>query len=596
MAEAPIRAGLETVYRSTPILRQQKFPARRHSSKPPRSSNPSLQRDQSTLTQLDFCTPRPSSDAEEEDAILRDSRPRKKKRRKNEDGKRQSTLTQFDFRQPGRPVCGNAEDFEVFDEMCHGDPRDRVRDTQYPAQIEADLSEANPGQVRRTENNYCTAIRDFAVRNAIQSEIQDSQPSTPVKTSLPEVPSSQSPQSILLTNKTLRHFNSPKPSPLKERSVNIGDSSTKNASPLNAKYNSLIDDSPIKSPVFRKPEMPRRRAVDVVPDSDGVQPEESESPRLHRFNSIIQDSQLGSLGEEITMDYPTQIVVPASDRAETQATLDTQDLNLEYYEDPACSALDRDAARYMQTQRLLDQQLGIIPCTVEEHVPEMTPATYLECPNLPPNQDAEDGQDAAHGEGAEGEDETASNKTHSLPESPIKRETSPTITFPLDVEVVDLTSDETIVEDADPSTPPSSPPQQPRQASPRRTPEKHIPSSPPAFHPSQATTVDVTQRSLQPSPSPERIHRIDLFSSSPLPLPPLSSSQLGGDEYRKRQEYEIPSSSADSGFDDYDAVEAMADGTIKKKRRTAEELLPDSLLDFSLPPPPPMSSWRKRRT
>jgi len=286
--------------------------------------------------------------------------------------------------------------------------------------------------------------------------------------------------------------------------------------------------------------------------------------------------------------------------------LESLDDEVYFRPDPACSALSRDAARFMETQSSLGQRLYFPSLDHERNKLASQAVLASSVRDFAATSHAQEDCQAADGDVV-----IDSPVMQKLPDGGSgielagERSTSKATT-PIDTEVVDLTSDETTAFDNEPSTPsqeqPSSPPLDVHH------PTVDVRCSPPVISASQASTVTDTQcaptqrQPLTPRqtvvfqpPSAVSDHSMlpllpDLQSSSPLPQPPFSPDARTV----------IPSSS-DSGFLGlgYEEEVGTAERRTQRKVRpldekmTAKEILPDSLLDFSLPAPPE-SSWRWR--
>ena len=100
MPELVSRKDPDTIYRSRPALKQRKFPSQQRRVRHTGSGPPRLHAQQSTLTQLDFCTPRTKDDIEITDSDGEYQERRVKKPRRSGPSRRQSTLTQLDFGTP----------------------------------------------------------------------------------------------------------------------------------------------------------------------------------------------------------------------------------------------------------------------------------------------------------------------------------------------------------------------------------------------------------------------------------------------------------------------------------------------------------------
>ena len=628
----------ETVYRSgPPAPRQKRFPGRQRTVRHAQAAtNIGLQRQQSTLTQLDFCTPSPSSfdDIEGvEDTEYASSNAGSKRRKVKKKTLRQTTMTQL----------YSSFDTEPSDDILDL-PEETVLDSfaAYPRPVE-DMERVglvkkehdSPRPTLQLENK--TTTTDFAPILIMNTPPRTSVPQTPTKKWKDEIPSSQTPQSIMLSGRSRRSLYSPHRSPLKERSSNIQMSPRKLRdgkifSPdkvyiASLKSPELIPASPPENAVFRKPVIRKHESNETIPDSEDKEVGVSVSPPLRRVQNTVQDSQWESLGEEILLgNRGLQVIaetqrfnIPATHYAETQLGVtddedgytDEEGATYNTY-DPACSALDRDAARFMQTQKLQNAR-RLLNSDMAWH-PDTIFAT-VEPPHPPHSHTSQEEVDMPDDD----QDDHASVSTHSIAETPDPDDADLTEipAIPKNIETIDLTST----------------PQLPATSSPRPESPTHtvlikaepIRSSPPPIPLSQATTVDnITQiphhGTLHSSPRPFLGRRLrspelpsDMISSSPLPHNPSSPQAKhapAGNERRSSFSLYTSDSLLQSAHrdDEYNGGPTQRRRMGKRLKR-ATEVLPDSLLDFSLPVapveleidyslPPPSSDWRnalKRR-
>lgn len=444
-----------------------------------------------------------------------------------------------------------------------------------------------------------------------------------------EIPSSQSPPSIRLSTqqskKSQRHapyqkspskspsklssrMETRQRSPLKEKSVNIA--------PLVWQPETQESQNPTMkmlqqvrlrtkmggAPLHEEPPMPPPRRPQR-PAAEPSQPQmptttQTTSPRQLKRTNTVQDSQASdenimtqapprNLTRTLTiqdsqhedLDLSSQLYRSLSSRdnlrvAETQAVKnDTYDEN-EYDEeegeedyphtfDPVSAALERDAARYAwtQTQALPTQ-----------HQPSRTQIADSE------DEDESDEDDLDRGIVP---DSDSDDEIILLPSPPAQRGPSQELcTDDLDVPTpkADKQSDQAPEirqkENASPSPPSSPPPLRPSQVSTvlptQSSPHRYLPApagedddfSPPTSPPAPS------QRRLIKKPQPQQETQALTISSSPLPLPPWSSS-----------------GEMDLGLE----------APPPKDEQYGENDLA-SLVDFSLPPPPPLgmssSPWK----
>ncbi|GAB7338015.1 hypothetical protein MBLNU457_4385t1 [Dothideomycetes sp. NU457] len=599
----------ETVYQSGPAPpRQRRFPAQNRTIRPRRSSTrQSLIRDQPTLTQLDFCTPperqQSTDDTDDEYGDNKQSRPARKRRKQIG---RQTTMTQF------YSSFGTDQEDDVY---------------ELPDDAIEDIKPLSPTRIG-IEATTMTTASDTVKRETLRYGNPTCIPQTPIKPVKDEIPSSQTPQSIYLSGRTRRQLYLPQRSPLKEKSKNVQATPVYGEQRAARQASTELPLSPPDRATFHTPAVPKLRHTQTIPDSEdngtleALETQKTRSPKLKRVTSTIEDSQFESLGEEITfsLDRAHQQFVAetqafrrpdatARDRVVQETQFDTLASDLEDDDDdeeaypdfdPACSALDRDAARFMQTQRLLnarrflqsqkDWHPDIVFHTVEPPIavePQKSPAGTAQ-------QKADD-------------NDAASDRTHSIESTPelsyaaradyVARPFGP---LPANIETIDLTS-----------TPPPVPISSTQDDIPTPHAAERVPdvrpeiihSSPPPIPPSQATTVDGTQLPLPRSSAAQNPHldrRPSLqapsenISSSPLPHNPSSPYHKHAPEsYHRRSSFSLYTSDslyhADNG----------PSHPHRKRLKRAVEMLPDSYLDFSLPVAPvdyslpaPSSDWR----
>ncbi|KAJ9620124.1 hypothetical protein H2203_007888 [Taxawa tesnikishii (nom. ined.)] len=603
----PLRASSDTVYRSTPALKQKKFPDRQCSVRSRSSLPPSTLQRQSTLTQLDthFFVPPISSDAMDaiDDEEYIDDRPKKRRRTLNkqksgsaQDRRKQATLTQIDFLHPLRHMGDDDDDLPSYMDKAaeHGVQRNKDASTSGMAFYEGIFAD----KVRKAQRIQDDREDEEQLRRYEKDQTVDLL-KTPQAQRMREIPSSQSPESVLLSTQSRRSTQSSQRFPLKERSVNtpMTARSGKQTSPFKkiSPFKQLLSPikpmtpqskSPIKQPMFREPPRSGLKRVTTIQDSDDSYIGEEPSPPRLKRKTTIPDSQWETWDEEVTSETETEPLDrseddnPTGSDVEHEEEADVED-DYDTY-DPVYSALDRDEARRFSAASGHTNLTAAGPggrdvrrATGEEELVPDSPRKALD------------------------EDQTQAQYNHELmAKSKIPSQLDTQAYFLRDdIEVVDLTSDDIVplrsthkgVEylplkpegpiSRQKKSPGSSPPSDPAD----------IRSSPPsmAIPPSQATTVDITQlpaghsQYRVPSSPPAFISnlQVEVVSSSSPARPPWSSPS-------KTKRQEVPSS---------DSIDNEVDlGNAEEGYRAANEVLPDSLLDFSLPPPPPMSSWRRR--
>lgn len=647
MASRGLTAGSDTVYRSTPALTQRKFTSRRSNTRRTVSGRtslrtPSLPKRQSTLTQLDFGTPTSYDDIEDTSSAyegVEHARPRKRRRRNAED-QRQSTLTQLNvLSRVGHDGVKTEQD---------------MVDVEHQEQLHIEWDRMLSGTLDCKPEDLEEVKSTFPETHQ-QSELCSlGLQRTPRISRTREIPSSQTPQSILFESRhSRRTARSLSRSPLKERNANIpavldivmpglfGPKEQGGTEPTTTE-----EFAPIDQPVFRKPfRFCSKRATARVVDTA----RQDQAPVLARYakTKVISDSQFESLGEDImqsradaALSIDNASLEPGSVECipcTFNATLDHGHIDTRNDEevdeqddehgfiDPACSALSRDAERYMETQRLQGMQTGFglplldTPVVDDESIAIRDFASTIIPATRPPlSNEHKEAADDLDDDGIDDDDnqdtkswqdldlidthpDPSQDHVHETPQSDPHQSTY--------IEVVDLTSDEAELSDIAPSSPP---------------PPQDLPSSPPVpdqrpHHPpitaSQATTVSnprtpvaklrthpAPHQDEEPQPTSSPLSdphdfspppKILDISSSPLVYPPSYMPGDFADEDDARSPQRLFSSpSVFSSPDQDDSGQPGRRRARKARRRTAKEILPDSLLDFSLPVPP-LSSWRR---
>jgi hypothetical protein len=301
-----------------------------------------------------------------------------------------------------------------------------------------------------------------------------------------------------------------------------------------------------------------------------------------RRTSTIQDSQHEDL------DLSSQLYRSLSSRenlriTDSQANNDDYDNNEEDYEeedypqtyDPVSAALDRDAARYAWTQTQAPRTQHTARTQIADSEDE-TDEDDLDR-GIIPDSDSEDEiillPSASKQRGRDRSEELCSDD---LVVQHLQSNDNETANQP------EAQSPEKEISDSPPSSPPLRPSQvstiMPTQSSPQR----HSSTKPPADQAAEGNGEEAQE--FSPPTSPDRQRRIKVtqvkdtqaltISSSPLPLPPWSSSgevDLGL--------YTLPKGEGKEDSGNYNTNNELA-----------------SLVDFSLPPPPPLgmssSPWR----
>ncbi|KAH0372538.1 hypothetical protein KCU65_g1062, partial [Aureobasidium melanogenum] len=704
------RADPDTIYRSETPLRQKKFPSRRRTIRSSSVHTPAPLRQQSTLTQQPHWnvsrsppTAGDEDDAEDEDQDyeedeLERARPRRKKRKSETDGKRQTTMTQY------VPSSFIGERFDgaadLLLQFMPDDSFDGVRDSQSQLAfdkhddgpqaksqglIDADAPTTANGDVemQQDEGNHSQKTQsssdhgDERVDSAFPKQQSRPRPSpelpisamnlrTPRRKFKSEIPSSNTPQSAIISICSAKTMRSPERSPLRNKSTNafsqshaaedtrmspVPESPTKPVSPFRL--------SPLKNrPTFRIPEKPPTlQHRSTIPDSEDTATQVTPF-KQNKFRSQIPDTQMDIFGEEITAVTETQF--PVDSYTQYAGGTYYAENDYDYNFDPVCSALDRDAARFMQTQLQRDR-IGYDAFHKSK--------SFSQAEEDRVEQDFEHKQDENNQKSKVGTEQQSQELGDDLPAptlrpQPLEQEfedaptqsprssprTPPRVSYISDeIEEIDLSGDivlpnTTIREVIQiPSSPnsksvssgkyPSSPPLVVENDARLRAEaeeqmnntERH--SSPPLpivlpIPPSQISTVGGTQ--LHP-PLRRHTQMAAYVSSSPPPMPPSTSSpppearqhlrrflamyESDDEDEMDKDESEPPIDDEAEDDMDLDFVpqqkhgmdRAMGsdnnDGSEDEEGHSRlEDILPDTLLDFSLPPPPTQSSVRSTRS
>ncbi|CAD0043445.1 unnamed protein product [Aureobasidium pullulans] len=679
MPPKQVRVDSDTIYRSETPLRQKKFPNRRRSVRSSGVSTPAPLRQQSTLTQQPHW---PDEDGAYEEDELERSRPKRKKRKSegNSDGKKQTTMTQFvpsSF--IGERYDGPAD---LLVQFAQPDSFDGVRDSQSQPvlnciqDIDQDDEDVNAVEEKDVEvDDDDTQQKGHSQRTHTSSELGDERvdsafpkqqarlrPSpelsvpvmhlrTPKRRFMSEIPSSNTPQSAIISICSAKTMRSPDRSPLRSKSINAW---SQHRSPEDTRM-SPVPESPVKpiSPFRLSPV--KRRATFLVPDKPpalqhrSTIPDSEDTATQAKFRSQIPDTQMDMFGEEI--DPVTETQYPVDTYTQYGGTYYAEN-DYSYNIDPVCSALDRDAARFLQTQRLRDQagydafhKAQSFSQAEEDQAGQQAEEARIERNEEPiPGtvQSQELGDDlpvpASQHETPEEEDDPPTQSPRSSPQPPHRPYESD------DIEELDLTGDiilpktsvrEVIQIQSSPTSKsvssgkyPSSPPLVVENDARLRAEVEERRSSPPLpiilpIPPSQASTVGGTQLF-------QSLHKFGKMtayvSSSPPPQPPSTSSPPPEAKHLRR--FLAMYDSDDDDEDDIDEEQPQLpnydDGDddmdldfVPQRRREQDQepvseddnvsehdgnhtrlrdLLPDTLLDFSLPPPPTQSSVRSTRS
>lgn len=480
---------------------------------------------------------------------------------------------------------------------------------------------------RRSSRKIVESLPDLAIHSIAAHDF-----TTPKKALRHlEIPSSQSPPSIKLSSKRSqksgpiytdqtspsKRANTPRRSPLKEKNPNIAPQrwqpeTQESQNPTmkmlqQVRMRTKLGKAPLHEEApMPPPKTPHSRVLVEATQNEHQRAEVRPPPRKLRRVATVQDSQAEddsltiqaappklSRISTIQDSQPEDLVLSSQLYRSMSSREDIKDLESQAYNDeydyneyddpgphtfdPVSAALDRDAARYAWTQTQApvgvtqrtktqvadseaesddddDLDRGIVPDSDSEDEIILLPNSTKE-----PSQEL-CSEDFLAGQKQDQEYGKAKSPAHNHPANPEKNSSRGPSTSP-------------------PSSPPPLRPSQvstimPTQASPQQNhqqnnsnpnPKPHSnpnnhPSSPPPSPPAAAA------RRFHPAPATQAL----TISSSPLPLPPWSSS---GEE------------TGPAGLD----VQPL-----KQERGARDDL--DTLVDFSLPPPPPLglssSPWR----
>lgn len=700
------RADPDIIYRSETPLRQKKFPNRRRTIRSSGVHTPAPLRQQSTLTQQPQWTVSRSpptagfeDDAEDDDEDfeedeLEKARPRRKKRKSEAHGKRQTTMTQY----VPSSFIGERSDgaADLLLQFIPDDSFDRVRDSQ--SQLALDKHDDGPqakmptlvdesalaaavsdAKMQRDEENYSQNTQSSSdqgeerVDSAFPKQQARSHPSpelpisamnlkTPTRKFRSEIPSSNTPQSAIISICSAKTMRSPERSPLRNKSTNtfsqnhaaedirmspVPESPPKPVSPFCL--------SPLKNrPIFRIPEKPPTlQHRSTIPDSEDTATQLTPF-KQNKFRSQIPDTQMEMFGEEIAPVTETQFPVDSYTQY-VGGTYYAENDDYDYNFDPVCSALDRDAARFMQTQLQRDrtgydafhktQSFSQAEQERAEQTFEQNKGEENHKPGLGTAQQSQELGDDLPAPTSRPQplvqefEDAPTQSPRSSPQQPLR------IPYQSDeIEEIDLSGDivlpnttirEVIQIASSPNSKsvssgkyPSSPPLVVENDARLRAEaeeqmnntERH--SSPPLpiilpIPPSQISTVGGTQ--LQHSVR-KHTQLATYVSSSPPPMPPSTSSpppearqhlrrflemyESDDEDEMDKDEPEPPLYDEDEDDMDLDFVpqqhemESDDDHGLGDEggHSRLEDILPDTLLDFSLPPPPTQSTVRSTRS
>ena len=399
MPSKQVRVDTDTTYRSETPLRQKKFPNRRRTVRSSGVGTLATLRQQSTLTQQPhWPVSRSSPTAELEDDVeitdedyeddLERSRPRRKKRKSESDGKKQTTMTQYVPSSCKGERSDRAAD--VLLQFVDVESFDGVRDSQSHPILDghnnldvavqedhdgdADGAQPSDAEEQHDEEEHSQRMQpspehgEDRVDSVLAKQKGQQRPSpelpisamtlrTPRRKFMSEIPSSNTPQSAIISICSAKTMRSPERSPLRNKSINaysqthaVGDirmspvpeSPTKPISPFRL--------SPVKNrPTFAIPaKPPTLQHRSTIPDSEDTATQVTPM-KQNKFRSQIPDTQMDLFGEEVAAVTETQLPVDHFTQY-LGGTYYAENDDYEYNFDPVGSALDRDAARFMQTQ------------------------------------------------------------------------------------------------------------------------------------------------------------------------------------------------------------------------------------------------------
>ncbi|KAK5171683.1 hypothetical protein LTR04_007116 [Oleoguttula sp. CCFEE 6159] len=578
---------------------------------------------------------------------------RTRRRTASRNRKRQSTLTQIDFGRRVTPSSdeveldldegvekedlhskrdwhvGNGEDVKLADQ---GQKLAVAAHDPFAGSITAEREElevvscAGPTIARESA---CLLIVEDSQAPADAGTIKPFDPRTPRKTRVLEVPSSQSPPDAPLSTQSLRSYYANARSPLHQKSVNILSTQkspskaqwlASDLSPSPHRMLSCQDILDRETSVSSAPKPPQLIHQHTIQDSDD---EEELSPLKPRHQYTIQDSDEEILEDSNSraneMDY-SYTVLQTQDSPDDGEMLGTV---FGYSYNPVNSALSRDEARYMlEVQRKRSPEMGS-PTLPGRRLGMGQNTTKGSDQFRQISQLNLQGKDAS-----ELKSESSDAISAILPGPPQASESSPA-NLPIHTRSDSEEASEQLHDDLLRFTQGHPTQNQPRSSSPpaptklERTHhssrpatedglDKPVLSSQPDYdfpyhsatthvRPSQASTVDITQintssssRRTQPRHHRHNHHQQQyLLSSSPphklrsssitIPSSPLLSSPVVAACSHKTQ-------SAPRRRKAEHRREREGEGDAEPALTlTSSQLLPDSLLDFSLPLPPPLT-------
>lgn len=368
------RPTTDQTYTSTPVLAQKRFPHCRRTVKTHGPARRLLEKQQSTLTQIDFATlpGRKTIEDSEEDEFSEEEPPRKRRKtlgRPNGDEgnevKRKSaltqTLTQMDFVRSRRVEDSEEEGLLSDDEELEPHPGTNDLDLQSDAmpQLE-DLVRTGPRDKARHQD---AKSRDPG-HDQGRVMLPPRNPSTPKRIRILAIPSSQTPPTTpLSTQKSPKHPRSGKDrSPLQERSTNLPitkeidednlELTKEKPSTLQPKSPSKVTD-PMESPTKQRAREFRAR-IDELRNGGFLQQTKRKTGPFER-NQVIRSSTGVSLESEeaeneVTKTRPQTGETQFAIGEETQAILGDIDIvceSVQYLE----SKLESEGLKQKETDQ-----------------------------------------------------------------------------------------------------------------------------------------------------------------------------------------------------------------------------------------------------
>ncbi|KAF2227511.1 hypothetical protein BDZ85DRAFT_254426 [Elsinoe ampelina] len=590
----------ERVYRRGTATHQQHFQhLKRQTKGVKRAAAKRVSESQSTLTQIEYCTPSGSFVSrlgEDEDGDYQDEAPKRKKQKTKQRLLAQKTLTQM-ISSPGPPIphddSQSASEHFILETQwqalpgspeipsTHPNDNEVIYSTPCPTKSDS-MQDPRPADFEAFDNVKDSPMTPKAIGHNQQ---RYSHPSTLKKFYDQEVP--ETPQTGSSELSIMRSLRRPSESPLKDRGGSQSPCIVASSMKTQGRPSSNEDDeasissetpdnqervSPIP---FRKPLLPLR----------GTQARTgtASSPTSRRKQMIVEDSQIDEIGDSIRDDCLVESTYVPNSGGQVLGTCHVRHSQIHHSSaqqsmpasvyDPVMSALNRDEARFGQTQTRTTNQNQIMSVADQQFEAASGALGGTWEVIRPGEHDVEDDPGELEGD---------------LAYEQARKESA---------ETIDLTSD---IAGSQMGTPTSTAvsPERPHLRTQHAPVTRDVTVSVGLPRPSQATTVDDGPSN---PPSPSRIpqtymprsyclSRQPLDTSSP-PRPPASSPpQANAAE-------EDPNEPPRSSFTPYtydtrsqarSLMLAESSGARRRSRRLkrGEDILPDSLLDFTIPNAP----------